>query len=87
MMMTWSHRNVPGETFYLIISLLHFHTSIKLYIIILDTFFFLYIYHQFMLIFFAFENDTESLKLPKQNFFLITSIVATFIVELWSTAA
>ena len=35
-----------------------------------------------MLIFFAFENDTESLKLPKQNFFLITSIVATFIVEL-----
>ena len=69
MMMTWSHRNVPGETFYLIISLLHFHTSIKLYIIILDTFFFLYIYHQFMLIFFAFENDTESLKLPKQNSF------------------
>ena len=34
-----------------------------------DTFFFLYIHHQFMLIFFAFENDDmESLKHPERNF-------------------
>ena len=40
----------PGD------SLFHFHAS-KLILHIPDTFFFLYIYHQLMLIFFAFDND------------------------------
>ena len=48
-----------GETFYLIVSLLHFHASILLNIF-LTLSFSGYIYHQFMLIFFAFDIMTWS---------------------------
>ena len=52
----------PGETFYLIVSLLHFHAAINIF---LTVSFPVYIYHQFMLIFFAFDND--DMESPKRR--------------------
>ena len=45
----------PGETFYS--SLFAPFSRLNLTLHILDTLSFLYIYHRFMLIFFAFDND------------------------------